>query len=105
MSEVNKKHVEEVFSDKAFVELLLEKETPEEVQAALKEKNIEISEQEILTIRDRLNSGNSDELSLNELEDVSGGIAITLLVALICGGISLLAAGAKETHQGTKGRW
>ena len=85
--------LKEVFSDEAFVKGLFELESAGEVQAALKEKGIEFSEEEIISIRDfLLKVEESDitkeqlekwtvqledgELSEEELELVAGGIAI-----------------------------
>lgn len=83
MTEANRAHCEEVFADKAFVESLLEMESAEEVQAALKEKELDLSLEEIAQIRDRVAAGGNadDELSLDELEDVSGGfIGVAILI-------------------------
>ena len=85
--------MKEVFSDEAFVKGLFELESAAEVQAALKEKGIEFSEEEITSIRDfllKVEEGDitkeqlekwtvqleDGELSEKELEIVAGGIAL-----------------------------
>ena len=90
---MNMEKIKEVFSDEAFVKNLFELESAGEVQAALKEKGIEFSEEEIISIRDfLLKVEESDitkeqlekwtvqledgELSEEELENVAGGIAL-----------------------------
>ena len=90
---MNVDKLKEVFSDEAFVKSLFELESAGEVQAALKEKGIEFSEEEIISIRDfLLKVEESDitkeqlekwtvqledgELSEEELENVAGGIVL-----------------------------
>ena len=92
--------------DEAFVKSLFELETVAEVQAALKEKGIELSEEEILGIREfliKVESGEitqeqleiwqqqakDGELSDEALEQVTGGIAVGLLVGLIITGLAV----------------
>ena len=75
---MNDQHIKEVFSNEAFVKELLELETPEEVQAALKEKDIDMTEGEIIALRneiiklaEKVQSG--EELSLEQMDEVAGG--------------------------------
>ncbi len=69
------------FSDKAFAEKVLAMETPEEVRAALLEKDIDLDVEDIIEIKDlmerRLNGG--EELSEDDLEDISGGALIDII--------------------------
>lgn len=51
---MNEAKIKEVFSDEAFVKELLEKETPEEVQEILEKKDIELSIEEIVNLREML---------------------------------------------------
>ena len=88
---MNMEKMKEVFSDKAFVESLFELETVAEVQAALKEKDVELSEEEILSIRDLLGKVENGELSEELLEQVSGG---SILAAI--GGIAAAALGIAD---------
>ena len=111
----------EVFSDEEFVKGLFELETPEEVQAALEEKEIELSTGEISQMRDfliRYQEGTlteeekkvvefageyrDGELSEEELEDVSGGI---LIGWLMLGLAILVLSTAPGVAYSTRGRW
>ena len=65
---MNMEKMKEVFSDEAFVKKLFGLETAAEVQAALKEKGVELTEEEILGIRDLLGKVESDEISVEQLE-------------------------------------
>ena len=96
---MNIERLKEVFLDEAFVKSLFELETVAEVQAALREKGIELTEEEILGVRDlmiKVEEGGisaeqlekwatqieSGELSEEMLEQVSGG-SITLVGAAV----------------------
>ena len=96
---MNIERLKEVFLDEAFVKSLFELETVAEVQAALREKGIELTEEEILGVRDLLikveeggisaeqlekwgEQAESGELSEELLEQVSGG-SITLVGAAV----------------------
>ena len=63
--------MKEVFSDEAFVKDLFELETATEVQAALMEKGVEMSEEEILAVRDLLAKMESGEISVEQAEQWS----------------------------------
>ena len=99
---MNMEKMKEVFSDEEFVKSLFELETPEEVQVALKEKEIELSTDEICQMRDflsRYQEGTlteeekkavelagkygEGELSEEELENVSGGCGIGLGILIV----------------------
>ena len=61
-------------------------ETAEEVQAALKEKGLDLSIDDILKIQKTLTSQENGELSEDEMENVAGGFAITAgIVSAIAG--------------------
>ena len=51
---MNEATIREVFSDENFVKGLFELETPEEVQAALRQKDIALSVTEIVKVRELL---------------------------------------------------
>lgn len=108
-----------VFSDEAFVKSLFELETVTEVQAALQEKELVLTEEEILAIRDMLTKLESGEISEEQLEQwkeqaedgevseevleqVSGGLVIGTLIVLVasCVGAAVggAAAGVKLYH-------
>ena len=88
---MNIEKIKEVFADEAFVKSLFELESVGEVQAALKEKGVELTEEEILGIRELVAKVNSGEISAEQLEKgelpeellekVSGGL-IHLIVGI-----------------------
>ena len=99
---MNMEKMKEVLSDEEFVKSLFELETPEEVQAALKEKEIELSTDEICQMRDflsRYQEGTlteeekkavelagkygEGELSEEELENVSGGCGVYIGLIIV----------------------
>ena len=103
---MDNQHIKEVFSGEAFVKGLLELETPLEVQAALKGKNIDMTEAEIIELRDEIvrrveKAQNGDELSLDQLDEAAGGyvgvaaflVASIAATAISAGGIGLIVAG------------
>lgn len=102
---MNQKKIEEVFSDEVFVTSLLKMDTAEEVQAALQEKGLVFSVQEICQIRDGLIAYANGELSESDLDQVAGGLAITTLFAIVCGAISAICVGIELVHEKTLGRW
>ena len=96
---MNIEKMKAVFSDEAFVKSLFELDSAAEVQATLKEKGVEMSEEEILGIRDLLIKVESSEISAEQLEQwvtqvengeipeemleqVSGGVLGTVLTVL-----------------------
>ena len=88
---MNIEKMKAVFADEVFVKNLFELETAAEVQAALKEKGVELTEEEILGIRDLLGKVENGELSEELLEQVSGG---SILAAI--GGIAAAALGIAD---------
>ena len=95
---MNMEKMKEIFADEAFVKSLFELESAGEVQAALKEKGVELTEEQILGIRDLLGKVESGEISVEQLENgelpeelleqVSGGSIIA--VAAVIGGFAAL---------------
>lgn len=99
--------IKEVFSDDSFVASLMEMETAEDVQAALLEKEIDISLDEIASIRRVLSEQDDGEISDDDLEDVAGGSLTAVVCGFIIGGAvsgGLVEMG-KKTHQWTNRRW
>ena len=97
---MNIEKLNEVFSDQQFVTSLFAVETVAEVQAALKEKGVELTEEEILSVRDMLSKVESGEISAEQLEllskktldgeltdesleQVSGGLILTTTIAVV----------------------
>ena len=65
---MNTEKIKEVFSDKAFVKSLFEMKTAAEAQAALKEKGVELTEEEIFAIREIFLKVADGEISVKQLE-------------------------------------
>ena len=70
---MDKKRVEALFADEAFVKSFLALETPEEVQVAAKAKGVDLTLDEINAIKKSLAKFTSEELSDDSLEKVAGG--------------------------------
>ena len=87
---MNMEKMKEVFSDEAFVKGLFELETVAEVQAALKEKGVELTEEEILSIREILAKAESGKISAEQLEQwakqAEGGELSDELLEQVSGG-------------------
>ena len=104
---MDQKRMQEIFSDEAFVKGLLALETPAEVQAAMKEKGLDLSESEIMQIGEQINrrienGTGSDELSIDQLDDVAGGLGPLVLIPLW---LSLSAAVGMGVGGLSKLRW
>ena len=97
---MNMEKMKAVFADEAFIKQLFELETAAQVQAALKERGVELTEEEILGIRDLIlkvergeisaeqlekwaAQGENGELSEEALEQVAGGSIIGAIIAII----------------------
>jgi predicted ribosomally synthesized peptide with nif11-like leader len=73
---MEQKKLAEVLKNKEFVEKIVKLQTPEEVQAAFKEKGTDISVEEVQTLGSIINKmveKHSTELSKEDLEEVAGG--------------------------------
>ena len=92
-----KEQIEEAFSDEAFVQKLSELESPEDAQAAFKDKGMDFSIGEITEIRDMIIEAldemekNNVELSVEELDEVAGGFDGCCV--LVMGGLAYKAIG------------
>lgn len=81
--------IREVFSDEGFVTALLELDTAEEVQSALKEKRLDYTLEEIDQIKNQLSSDNADTLSEADLDNVAGGSAVLTAFAIASCAVSV----------------
>ena len=105
---MNEERIKEIFADEEFVKELFSKETPEEAQALLAEKGIDMSIDELVKIKDLVvaklqaaENGESDELTEEDLIDVAGGaIGVTIALAVT----AVVAVVANITLKKT-GRW
>ena len=85
---MNEERIKEVFSDEEFVKEFFSKETPEEAQALLAEKDIDVSVSDLCKLMDMLiakveNPDAEGELDDEALEDVAGGVAALALVGIL----------------------
>ena len=107
---MNEERIKEVFSDEAFVKELFSKETPEEVQAMLEDKDIEVSIAEIVKLREMIikKAENPDadvELGDDDLEEVSGGIVIDVIFVVAVAAVMVGLYGGIAVNEKTNGRW
>ena len=70
---MDEKRAKELFADGAFVKSLFALEPPEEVQAAVKAKGLDITLDEINAVKESLAKSAKGELSDADLEKVAGG--------------------------------
>ena len=113
---MNEERIKAIFSDESFVKQLLEQETAEQVQALLAEKEIDISVDEIIKVHEILikhvnGEVNLEELSDEELSDISGGGLLTCGILAICAiaaGTAVMATGgvayAVDSSMRSRGR-
>lgn len=89
----------EAFQDESFVKRLSTAETPEEAQAALQEKGIEMNMDDVRRLPDELKRmrGNGDELTEDELEDVAGGMTHPVISVVVSAAV-LRAVGTACKH-------
>ena len=104
---MNEERIKEVFSDEEFVKELFSKETPEEAQAMLAEKDIDLTVEELIQLRELIikkaqQTDNDEELCDDDLEDVAGGSVILLGIAVY--GIAAIGVAA-IIHVCSNGRW
>ena len=104
---MNEERIKEVFSDEEFVKELFSKETPEEAQAMLAEKDIDLTVEELIQLRELIikkaqQTDNDEELCDDDLEDVAGGSVILLGIAVY--GIAAIGVAA-IIHVFSNGRW
>ena len=110
---MNEERIKQFFSDEEFVKELLSKETPEEVQAVLAEKNIDLTIAEIVKLGEIISkklqqteNGESAELTEEELKDISGGcvgaLFIGVMVSITAG---YFATSAVVVVKEVTGRW
>lgn len=113
---MNLNHLQDVLKDESFVNELMELETPNEVQSALKEKGIDIAVDDIEKIKDfliRYQQGQlteeekklvdlvsqceTGELDEEQLESVSGGFIEWIFVGALAAAIAGITIGGSYT--------
>ena len=96
---MNTEKMKEIFSDEAFVKSLFELDTAAEVHVALKEKGVELTEEDILAIREFFAKVESGEISVEQLEKwvaqaESGELSDELLEQVSGGSLTALGVAA-----------
>ena len=91
---MDKMKIEEVFSDKEFVKELVALNDNAAVQAALKAKGLDLTEEKIVAIRESM-AKKIGELSDEQLEQISGGVSAEELEQIGSYG-SMVAGAAKD---------
>ena len=94
---MNMENMIAVFEDKAFVESLFAMESVTEVQAALKEKGVELTESSILAIRELLAKVESGEITLEQLKQIEDGELSEEVLEQVAGGILLVGSAIAVT--------
>ena len=96
---MNEERIKKVFSDEEFVKELFSKESPEEAQALLAEKDIDMSIEDLVKLKDfivaklqAVESGESEELTEEDLADIAGGWGMVIAGAVGALIISLIIA-------------
>ena len=99
--------VREVLSDEAFVKRLAEMEEPEQVRAALAEKGIDLSVEDIVKLRDLLIRAqeNGGELTEDDLAEVAGGMPILFVVLIAIVELAAVAVCAYNIASSSRRRW
>lgn len=93
-----------LLQDKSFLEKLVSLETDAEVQAFLAENGIELSITQIITIKNGIAAklGENEELSEDELKNISGGADIPGIITSIADAIGALG---DYVDKWTRNRW
>jgi hypothetical protein len=116
---MNEERIKEVFADEEFIKELFSKETPEEAQALLVEKDIELSIDELVKLKDlvvaklqAVENGESAELTEEELTDVAGGylgvatiVIVSIVIPLVTAGGIAVGIGTDNFTSRFKWRW
>ncbi len=99
---MNEEKVKSLMADEAFVNKLLEMETPEEVCAAFEKEGITVTADEISKVKEKLESAGAEgELSEDSLEEVAGGVLIATAIYYGVGALIGIGIGEKITRR----RW
>jgi len=94
-----------VFSDEAYLEKLFGLEEVADVQALLKEKDLDLTEEEVQELKTKLQEQfEKGELSDDDMEKAAGGFVIVTSVGLVSVGALVVkaAAGAAGAYVGGK---
>ena len=106
---MNEEKIKKIFADEAFVKELLSLDAAEEIQTLLKTKGIELDLDQIekakaLVAKKLALVEVGEELGDDELDEVSGGFAITTL-GVVSAIISVVGFASSVVITKTDGRW
>lgn len=106
---MNEEKIKKIFADEAFVKELLSLDAAEEIQTLLKTKGIELDLDQIekakaLVAKKIALVEAGEELGDDELDEVSGGFAITTL-GVVSAIISVVGVASSVVITKTDGRW
>ena len=106
---MNEEKIKKIFADEAFVKELLSLDAAEEIQTLLKTKGIELDLDQIekakaLVAKKIALVEAGEELGDDELDEVSGGFAITTL-GVVSAIISVVGIASSVVITKTDGRW
>ena len=95
---MNMEKVKAAFADETFVKSLFELDSAAEVQAALQEKDVELTKEEILGIRELLAKVESGEITPEQLEQwaalTENGELTEEMLEQVAGGVLVISIGA-----------
>ena len=106
---MNEERIKEIFSDEAFVKELLSLDAAADIQALLKTKGIELDLDQIEKAKEIVAKklaiiAAGEELGDDDLDDVSGGFAVTAL-GVASALITVVGIAANLVITKTDGRW
>ena len=112
---MNEERIKEIFADEEFVKEFFSKETPKEAQAMLAEKDIDVSIEELVAIKNIIDKklqaaadGEDGEICDDDLENVAGGVLLTGTAFLLIGvAVPVIVVGTivGGTYLGQSRRW
>ena len=112
---MEKEKIKKLFSDDGFINQLLSKETPEEVQLLLEEQDVFISIKEIIDFKEQIKhklaqitEDNTEfELTEEEMEHIAGGVfpTMTIVPVMIAAMFSDAPVAIGEKVQNVRERW
>lgn len=109
---MNEERIKEIFADEEFAKELFSKEKPEEVQALLAEKDIDLTVVDIVKLGEivakklqQTENGEPAELTEEELAEVEGGVLPALAAVVIVMGSAYIALGGVAIVKKATGRW
>lgn len=95
-------NVRAAMADKEFVEKIVKMEEPEDVQAAFAEKGVEFTLEEISAMAEKIMQGNFEEMTEEQLDDVTGGVDPVTCVCAVIGVLTLAANVMTEVNNNRK---